>query len=103
MVMNSIHMLACFVYTATGLERFYCLPVTNEDTEKGSQWLVLSHIRVSVKGWGKTWSLWRKPMLLNELGVELRRGLTVHLQVYKEGMRWMLYRLRCEVGQKGTC
>lgn len=68
MVMNSIHMLACFVYTATGLERFYCLPVTNEDTEKGSQWLVLSHIRVSVKGWAKPGLYDAKPMLLNELG-----------------------------------
>lgn len=37
MGMNPIHMLVCFVYTATGLERFYYLPVTNEDTEKDSQ------------------------------------------------------------------
>ena len=33
-----------------------------------SQWLVLGHIRVSVKGWAKPGLYDAKPMLLTELG-----------------------------------
>ena len=52
MVMNTFRMLVYFVYTTTLLERFYSPPVTDEEPEKGSQWLALSRERL-----GQTWSV----------------------------------------------